>query len=248
MIILALYAIVFLVIRYMNSKHTVATTAKSLLKAVIALGLCCFIAMSAINIYMLLSGRNKIIPKDHYADEPFDCIIILGAGLWDGELSPLLEDRVLTGIELYKRGFSPKLLMSGDHGRVEYDEVNAMKAYAIKNDIPKDDIFLDHAGFSTYDSIYRAKHIFGAQRVLIVTQKYHLYRALHIADSLGLEACGVSSDRRPYTLYTNIYNQTREFLARDKEFLKCILKPQSKYLGEKISLSGSAQQTDDKEY
>ena len=83
--------------------------------------------------------------------------------------------------------------MSGDHGRVSYDEVNTMKDYAINDGIPSDDIFMDHAGFSTYDSMYRAKEIFGVKKIVIVSQKYHLTRALYIAKKLGIEAYGVSA-------------------------------------------------------
>jgi len=133
--------------------------------------------------------------------------------------------------------------MSGDHGTVEYDEVNAMKQYAIEKGIDSEQIFMDHAGFSTYESIYRAKEIFGAERVVIITQEYHLYRALYIADALGLEAYGVASDQRTYSGQT--MRDVREILARNKDFLTSLFKPKPTYLGETISLDGSGDVTND---
>ena len=128
------------------------------------------------NLYVKISTENHII-KDYSNLKDIDCIIILGAGIWGDKPSPMLEDRLLEGINLYQNGVSDKILMSGDHGRDEYDEVNIMKDYAIEKGIPSESIFMDHAGFSTYESIYRAKEIFQAKKVVIVTQRYHLYRA-----------------------------------------------------------------------
>ena len=133
--------------------------------------------------------------------------------------------------------------MSGDHGRAEYDEVNTMKNYAIEKGVKSEDIFMDHAGFSTYESIYRAKEIFKAKKVVIVTQKYHLYRALYIAKQLDLEAYGVGADPRQYVGAT--YREIREILARDKDFIKCIFKPTPTYLGETIPVSGNGDATND---
>ena len=123
-----------------------------------------------------------------------DCILVLGCQvLDDGTPSLMLRDRLDTAIALYEAGAAPKLLMSGDHSREDYDEVGAMKRYAMAAGVPSEDIFLDHAGFSTYESIYRAKALFGAEKILIVTQEYHLYRAVYIAQKLGLEAWGERS-------------------------------------------------------
>ena len=136
--------------------------------------------------------------------------------------------------------------MSGDHGREEYDEVNIMKEFAIEKGVPSENIFMDHAGFSTYESIYRAKEIFEADKIVIVTQKYHLYRALHIANSLGIEAYGVGADPRQYV--GAMYRELREILARNKDFVKCLFKPEPTYLGETIPVSGNGNATNDKEY
>ena len=197
-----------------------------------------------INFYVKQSTKNRIIKNQEYKDlSDVDCIIILGAGVWGDKPSPMLEDRLLEGINLYKNNVSSKIIMSGDHGREDYDEVNLMKNYAIEKGIPSEDIFMDHAGFSTYESIYRAKAIFKAKRIVIVTQKYHLYRALYIAKQLDLEAYGVGADPRQYVGAT--YREIREILARDKDFIKCIFKPEPTYLGETIPVSGNGDATND---
>ena len=152
-----------------------------------------------INLYVKISINKKILKEEDYKKlSDIDCIIVLGAGIWNNKPSPMLEDRLLEGINLYKNNVSNKIIMSGDHGRAEYDEVNIMKNYAIEKGVKSEDIFMDHAGFSTYESIYRAKEIFKAKKVVIVTQKYHLYRALYIAKQLDLEAYGVGADPRQY--------------------------------------------------
>ena len=138
---------------------------------------------------------------------------------------------------------SEKLLMSGDHGRVEYDEVNAMKQYAVDRNVSSEDVFMDHAGFSTYETVYRAKEIFGCESVIIVTQEYHLYRALYIAERLGLEAYGVATDGYDYPGQT--LREMREILARNKDFLTGIIKPKPTYLGEVISIDGNGDVTND---
>ena len=198
-----------------------------------------------INFYVKNSTKNQIIEKDDYSTlKNIDCIIILGAGIWGDKPSPMLEDRLKEGILLYNNEVSDKIIMSGDHGREEYDEVNTMKKYAIENGIPSENIFMDHAGFSSYESIYRAKEIFNAKKVVIVTQKYHLYRALYIANQLGLEAYGVGADPRQYV--GAIYREARELLARNKDFIKCIFKPEPTYLGDTIPVSGNGDITNDK--
>lgn len=197
-----------------------------------------------INLYVRVSTKNQIIKENEYSNlSDVDCIIILGAGIWGDKPSPMLEDRLQEGIKLYQNGISDKIIMSGDHGKKEYDEVNIMKNYAIEKGIPSENIFMDHAGFSTYESIYRAKDIFQAKKVVIVTQKYHLYRALYIANRLGLETYGVGSDPRQYVGAT--YREIREILARDKDFIKCIFKPEPTYLGDTIPVSGNGDTTND---
>lgn len=142
-----------------------------------------------INLFVIASTKENIITEDEAKEiKDIDCILILGAGVRGNNPSPMLEDRLLQGIELYKRGVAKKIIMSGDHGSKNYDEVNVMKNFAIEHGVPSEDIFMDHAGFSSYESMYRAKEIFGVKTAIVVTQKYHLYRSLYIAKQLGIKA------------------------------------------------------------
>ena len=195
------------------------------------------------DIIVVSSAKDRIITADEAAElENTDCVLVLGAGVRDGSPTPMLRDRLITGISLYKSGAAPKIIMSGDHGREDYDEVNVMKSYAVENGVPDGDVFMDHAGFSTYDSIYRAKAVFEADSIIIVTQKYHLYRALYIADKLGVNAVGVAADLDDYS--GQLKRDLREIAARDKDFFSCLFKPEPKYLGEKIPVSGDGNITD----
>ena len=201
-------------------------------------------AAFAVSAAMVASSRSRVISAGAASElENVDCILVLGAGVRDdGSPSDMLYDRVRTGISLFESGASDRLLMSGDHGRVDYDEVNVMKSLAVGAGIDPDAVFCDHAGFSTYESIYRARDIFGAGRIIIVSQEYHLYRALYIARKLGLEAYGVSADLRSYR--GQAYRDLREDLARFKDFFTAQLQPLPTYLGEAIPLSGSGSLTD----
>ena len=217
---------------------------KKVLKYIIIFIITIAIIILGINLYVILSTKKQIIEEEKYTElSDIDCIIILGAGIVEGKPSHMLEDRLLEGIKLYQNNISDKIIMSGDHGRKEYDEVNVMKNYAIQRGVPSENIFMDHAGFSTYESIYRARDIFKARKVVIVTQKYHLYRALYIANQLGLEAYGVGADPRQYV--GRIYREMREILARNKDFIKCIFKPEPTYLGETIPVNGNGDITND---
>lgn len=204
-------------------------------------------AAFGISAYVKASASDGFMSVEEAAElEGADCIIILGCRVNDTTPSPMLSDRLKRGIELYKSGAAPKILMSGDHGRKEYDEVNAMKQYAIDSGVPSEDVFMDHAGFSTYETMYRAKAIFEAKKVIIVTQSYHLYRSIYVARKLGLEAYGVSSDLQTYIRQD--YYDLREVLARDKDFVMTIFKPEPTYLGEVIPISGNGDLTNDKEF
>ena len=200
----------------------------------------------AINSHVTNVGGAKILSVEEAAAlTDVDCIIVLGCQVKeDGTLSHMLRDRVEQGLTLYRQGAAPKLLMSGDHGTAGYDEVNAMKGYAVDAGVPSEDVFMDHAGFSTYETVYRAKEIFEADKVVIVTQEYHLYRALYIAEKLGIEAYGVPSDFHVYGGQS--MRDAREVLARCKDWLMCIFKPEPTYLGEAIPVSGNGDLTNDK--
>lgn len=205
------------------------------------------IAALCLNAYIKSYAKDYILTvEEAKKQEPFDCILVLGCGVWDDNVpSPMLADRLARSVELYEAGVSDRLLMSGDHGRETYDEVNVMKDYAIEKGVLSEHIFMDHAGFSTYESMYRAKDIFQVKRVLIVTQEYHMYRAVYVARQLGLDAYGTSADQRQYAGDT--YREFREILARNKDFVTVLLHQKPTYLGEVIPISGDGNATNDRE-
>ncbi len=211
--------------------------------ALVLIGLFCVLAVLVINAIMVGINRQYILSEEDAASLDADCILVLGCGLWDdGTPTPMLSDRCNVGIRLFQTGASERLLMSGDHSRADYDEVNTMKSLAVQEGIDPDSVFCDHAGFSTYESMYRAKNVFGVKRVIIVTQKYHLYRAIHDARALGLEAYGVSASER---IYRSQWAQDfRELLARAKDLIYCIFRPKPTFLGDAIPISGSGSLTD----
>lgn len=216
-----------------------------LLKYLIFIILTVIITIIITNIIIVTTTSNNILDKNSIKTiEDIDCILILGAGIRGNKPSPMLEDRLLEGISLYQNKVSPKILASGDHMSKYYDEVNVMKDFLVGHKIPSQDVFMDHAGISTYDSIYRAKYIFEAKKVVIVTQKYHLHRALYIAKNLGLESYGIASNPRPYR--NQFIREIREYLARTKDFFKTLFKMKSTYLGENISIKGNGDITNDK--
>lgn len=186
-----------------------------------------------INLRMINTTKDQIVSIDSLSND-YDAIIVLGCKVNDDGPSLMLAKRLDRGIDVYNK-LNTKIILTGDHGRNEYDEVNIMRDY-ILDSIPSKDIFLDHAGFNTYDSIYRAKYVFEAKKVVIVTQKYHMYRALYLANSLDLEAVGVVADDIPQKIIM-LKNEIREILSRDKNYFLGIFKPKSKYLGEIIPLN-----------
>jgi SanA protein len=200
------------------------------------------LALLVPNLVIPLSARAYIVPT--VADAPqAQVAIVLGARVWaDGTLSPMLADRLQTGVELYKAGKVKKLLLSGDHGQTDYDEVNAMLRYALDHGIPDEDVFTDHAGFSTYDTMYRARDVFVVRSAIVVTQGFHLARAVYTARSLGLEATGVPADIQPYTNEWRF--AMRDWLARTKAFLELkITKPGPRFLGPVIPVEGDGRAT-----
>ncbi|MBE6701632.1 MAG: SanA protein [Ruminococcaceae bacterium] len=200
--------------------------------------------MFSVNAFIKYSTKKQIVTLDEAEGlSDIDCVLVLGCRVFsDGTPSGMLEDRLTVGVDLVKREVSNTILMSGDHGTENYDEVNAMRNFALEKGIPIERIFMDHAGFCTYDSLYRAKEVFGAKKVVVVTQEYHLYRALYIAKELGLEAFGVSSDLHTY--YGQSSRNAREILARNKDFFACAFKIKPKYLGDQIDLKGDGRVTE----
>lgn len=202
-------------------------------------------AVLGINAIVKGSVKNQILsPEEAMQLSDVDCILVLGCGVnGEGRPSDMLHDRLRRGVELFQNGAAPKLLMTGDHGREGYDEVDAMKTFAVDAGIASEDVFMDHAGFSTYESMYRAKEIFQAEKIIIVTQEYHLYRAIYIAERLGMQAYGVSCDYRAYSGQTA--RDVREILARVKDFGTSLFQPKPTYLGEAIPIWGDGNLTND---
>lgn len=229
-----------------KEKETKSKWLKKTIKYIFMLGIAGVVALFGINFFVIATSKNRIITQEEASKLNVDCILVLGAGVYgkNNAPSPMLMDRLLQGITCYQLGASNRLLMSGDHGEENYDEVNTMKQVAIDKGIPSSNIFMDHAGFSTYESLYRARDIFKAKKIIIVTQKYHLFRALYIAKHMGLEAYGVPSDPRAYG--GQKYRDAREVLARDKDFLFVIIKPKPTYLGNAIPVNGNGDLTNDK--
>ena len=213
------------------------------MKKIIKLLLIIIVIIILINAYMIVVTKKLILNKDKISKDNIECIVVLGAGIRNGGPSPMLEDRLLTAIELYNSGVTNKILVTGDHEYADHDEVNVMKNYLKEHGIPSENIFMDHAGLSTYDSIYRASKVFKTNRFIIVTQKYHLYRALYISKALNINAYGVSATKREYVNQRK--RDIREVAARVKDFFKCIARPSPTYLGEVTSIKGNGDITND---
>ena len=213
-----------------------------ILSAIALFGLC---AILGINLWVTGTVSDRILTEEQAAQlENVDCVLVLGCQVRsDGTPSHMLEDRLRRGVALYEAGAAPKILMSGDHGTKYYNEVDAMKRYALEAGVPSADVFMDHAGFSTYESMSRALRVFGADKIIIVTQEYQLYRAMYVAKALGIEAYGVAADYRSYS--GQLSRDIREVLARVKDFGMAIFKPDPTYLGEAIPINGDGALTHD---
>lgn len=214
-----------------------------LLAAVLAIAFAVVLVFAGTNAAAILTTQDDIVDQQAAASFDADAIIVLGASVYpDGTPSGILQDRLDDGIALYFAGAAPKIIMSGDNGTESYNECWAMKQYAISHGVPSEDVFCDHAGFSTYETMYRARHVFGADRVVIATQIYHLYRAVYDAQGVGMEAIGVPSD---YGEYVNqSWYDFREIFARTKDFFQVLMKTPSTYVGDPISLDQSGDVTD----
>ena len=197
-----------------------------------------------INLGMILAAR-KYVHSNIEEIPPSTAVLILGSQTHGTKLSPVLKDRVEAGIEIMKKQKGKKLLLSGDHGKLYYDEVNAMRLYVQTNapSIPEEDIFLDHAGFSTWESVYRARDVFEVKDLLIVTQDFHISRAVCMARSLGIDAIGYGVNQDRFRGSSLRSWQIREYFARLKGFYSIITKPKPSYLGDKIPITGDGRDT-----
>lgn len=185
--------------------------------------------VAAANVAVVAGGREGRL------EGPVDCALVLGAGVADdGTPSWVLQDRLSASLALYRSGRVGRIIVSGDHRTREYDEPNAMRAWLEAQGVPASAIFMDHAGLDTYSSVWRAKHVFGAQRVVIVTQQFHLPRALWVARSLGMSAEGAPADRRLYR--GAVWFQAREVISRTKAFVDVVGGRTPRHAGPRISL------------
>lgn len=199
----------------------------------------------AINAYIVLSAQSSLYTE--FSEVPAkQAALVLGAQVRGNTASAILSDRLETAAELYREKKVQKILVSGDHGSKYYDEVDVMRKNLLAEGIPAQDIFMDHAGFDTYDSVYRAKEIFGVESVIIVSQTFHLPRALFIADALGVDAVGMSANRQEYRWSTIIRNNARESLARIKALGDILRNAKPLTMGDSIPITGDGTVTNAK--
>lgn len=165
-----------------------------------------------INLQVASYSKDKIYRSAEVVPAENRIAIVLGAKVWDdGSLSHALLDRVTTAVELYKAGKVKKLLMSGDNPTQEYDEPTAMKAEAVRQGVPENDVVLDFAGRRTYDTCYRAKEIFEVKKAIIVSQEFHLARSIYLCQNMEIDSIGIIANKRNY-LAEN-YWAFREFFS-----------------------------------
>ena len=178
--------------------------------------------------------NDRILTLDTVGDG-YDCILVFGCGIRkDGSPSLMLKDRLDMAVVLYECGVSDYILCSGDNGKIDYNEVAVMKEYLIEKGVPKDAIYLDHAGFSTYESACRAREVFDLEKIVAVTQTYHMYRALYDLIDKKIDAVGVPCADIEYG--GQIIREWREVVAITKDYLFCLFDPAPTYLGEKIEI------------
>lgn len=206
-----------------------------------ALCLCLLLALAtlAANAWVIHCGRRFVLPPDRCAHA--QTAIVPGAYVFgkQGRLGTSLQDRVDTAIALFQAGRVDTLLMSGDHGQRDYDEVNAMRGYAEKHGVASGKIFLDHAGFTTYETMVRARRVFQVDSAIVVTNRFHLDRAVFLAKSQGIQAQGVVAEGHADPFASE--NDQREFSARCKAFLYVyLLRPEPAFLGPVIPITGEA--------
>jgi len=188
-------------------------------------------------------GYSALVQADRA--EQAEAIVVLGALVFpDGRVSVMVADRLTTALELYQAGKAPKILLTGDHGRDDYDEVNIMRLWLEGRGVPAADIFMDHAGFDTYNSMVRARQVFMLRKAIVVTQGFHLPRALYIAQRVGIEVQGVVADRHIYA--SAGYYEWREMGARLKAFGEVMIGRKPVFLGPQIPIQGDGRATHDK--
>jgi len=201
------------------------------LRVILYIGAASLLALVVTRLVVSLHVRTRIFSVEDAPSKPV--AIVFGAGLRrDGQPTSVLQDRVATAAELYFDGKVEVLLMSGDNRYVDYNEPNAMKEYAVSLGVPEEDIVLDFAGRRTYDTCYRAQAIFGVEEAILVTQRYHLPRALYTCNTLGLPSVGVAADQRSYRQAALAYWNLREWAATLTAFWDLYLAKPTPVLGD----------------
>lgn len=214
-----------------------------IVKVVFALLAVAVLLVLGINQAVVATTAGDIVSAEEAIGRPSDCILVLGASVMpDGTPSPILADRLDVGAQLYFAGVAPKVIVSGDNREASYNEPTAMKAYLVGLGVPSEDIFCDHAGYNTYDSMWRARNIFGVERIVVVTQTYHEYRALFTARGLGMQITGVPSDLRAYAHQR--YYDFREIPARMKDVWLLVAGAKATVMGDPVALDQSGDVTD----
>ncbi|MGW1618537.1 SanA/YdcF family protein [Streptomyces sp. NPDC002172] len=188
---------------------------------------CVLALLPATWLYVSTAGRLRTV-----ADVPrADVAVVFGAGLWDGEPSPYLANRLNAAATLYKEGRVKVVLVTGDNSRKDYDEPDAMRTYLTAHGVPGKRIVSDYAGFDTWDSCVRAKKIFGVDRAVLISQGFHIRRAVALCEAAGVESYGVGVDaKHDVTWY---YGGTREVFAAGKAALDVLFEPNPRFLGKK---------------
>lgn len=194
------------------------------------------------NLATVLTTRDDVTVVAKLVDYDADAVVVLGASVKpDGTPSDILKDRLETAAALYHAGAADAVIVSGDNRTSHYNESAAMKRYCVELGIPASDVYEDHAGYSTYESMYRARYVFDCERVIVTTQAYHLYRAVYAAQGLGMQAKGVASDQG---LYDNQRQYSiREALARTKDFFQVLFEAPVVTEPEHVSLEESGELT-----
>ncbi len=210
----------------------------------LAIGLVTSVGVLIIDRMVENQGRSREITFGQLAGQArFDCVIVPGALVHpDGTPSAMLRDRLDMAVAIYQSGCTDRILVSGDHGRADYNEVGVMRQYLLAAGIPDECIFMDHAGFDTYDTLYRAQAVFAVRRAVFTTQDFQLYRALYISRQLGLDVQGIACAYPDW--YRKPWYRFREYFARCKAFLDCeILHASPTYTGPVIPIGGDGRLT-----
>lgn len=216
------------------------------LRAAAVVVLAGIVAVAAANVITVGVTRGNVHTVAQTAEllegDPADAVVVLGASVRaDGTPSDILADRLEVAVDLYRAGATRAIIVSGDNRSSHYNESDAMKAFCVEAGVPSEDVYVDHGGVNTYESMYRARHVFGAERIVVATQAYHLYRAMFAADCLGMQAWGVACDKGAYD-NQQMYS-AREVVARTKDFYAALLRLPVDTDGETVSLQDSGDLT-----